>query len=125
MPQDLWIQIVIGLAVALIAGVIGAGYQQYRRRSRPFVLVKTFGGTAVRRNSTVEIAPDIVSQAASSIYLHRLKSESHLSDIDLIQEQIKDLQSRGPSSCLCCARRSLLYGGRRIKPAFFRLYKRR
>lgn len=64
-------QIVVALVIAVVAAVVGSTYQVERRRSRPFILLKSFEGDSIRNETEVEVAPGITERVKAAAYIAR------------------------------------------------------
>jgi hypothetical protein len=89
-------QVIAGLAVAFIAGVIGALYQIRRTRARPFLVSEGFTRELFDVEDIVRLPPDVVGLLSRSVYLGRFGVESF--QLGIVEECVRscgDLQEHG------------------------------
>lgn len=92
---ELTVQVLAGVIVAALAGVVGASYELHRRRSRPFVLVTGIGGSVLKQDIRVDVPADIRDQLATAAFLTRLNPTDPLSQVRSALKNVEMLNTHG------------------------------
>ena len=89
-------QVIAGLVVAFIAGLVGAWYQMRRRRARPFLVPEAFTRELFDTQTTIRLPQSVVDQLSGSAYLSSFGAA--ISQLDTVEECVRsceELQEQG------------------------------
>lgn len=96
MQANLLTQILGNVSVAAISGIAGAAWQIHRRRARPFVLLTSIDGEALKTTQSVAIPDDILTELETTTGLHKPTLPFDLSDVHGVVATIESAQEWGP-----------------------------
>jgi len=95
MEESLVLNITLGLLLALISAISGYAFQNYRRRARPFVILRGFSGTTTLGSHVVRIEDAIVAKLETSHYIHKLTNDSALSEVEKAINEAEEVIDSG------------------------------
>lgn len=94
--EDVAVELVIGIAIAVASVFLGVLVQTYRQRSRLMTVVGELEGSGQQTSANVELPEDAVRLLRNSAFFPEMPTNTSIDDLSLVSEQVGDILRDGP-----------------------------